>query len=335
MDLAIDLGTANVLVSIPGRGVVLREPSVVAIDSTDGKVLAIGNEAQRMLGRTPGSILATRPLKDGVIADYKVTQAMMAYFISRVAGRTSVRKPRVMVCIPAGATGAERRAVRDATLASGAGRVELIEEPLAAALGIGLEIHKPGGCMVVDIGGGTADVAVLSLGGTAVSESVRAGGDRMDEALIQEVKRTYGLMIGERTAEQLKIDVGTVHPSGRDAVGEIRGRDLLTGLPKNVRILPEDTTRAFREPVELILGAVQHVLERTPPELAADIMKHGLYLTGGGALLHGLDVVVQQRTGVPTHVAEDALSSVALGTAVALRHECAEDHLIVYKKLLH
>lgn len=334
MEIAIDLGTANILVSVPGKGVVLREPSVVAIDRTDGRVMAIGVEAQRMLGRTPGNILATRPMRDGVIADYEITAAMMAYFISKVVGRTRLRRPRVMVCVPPGATGAERRAVRDASEAAGAGRVDIIEEPLAAALGIGIDITRPMGRMVVDVGGGTADVAVLSLGGTAVSESVRSGGDRMDEALIQEIKRAHSVMIGERTAEELKIHCGSVHPRGRREHAEVRGRDLLSGLPRTITVTPEEITECLMEPVRLICDAVERVLELTPPELSSDIMQEGIWLTGGGALLHGLDAYLQQQTGVAVHVAEDPMSSVALGTARALGYPCNADHLVVLRPVL-
>ncbi len=334
MEIAIDLGTANILVSVPGKGVVLREPSVVAIDRTDGRVMAIGVEAQRMLGRTPGNILATRPLRDGVIADYEITAAMMAYFITKVVGKNRLRRPRVMVCVPPGATGAERRAVRDAAEAAGAGRVDIIEEPLAAALGIGIDITRPAGRMVVDVGGGTADVAVLSLGGTAVSESVRSGGDRMDEALIQEIKRTHSVMIGERTAEELKIRCGSVHPRGRHERADVRGRDLLSGLPRTVTVTPEEITECLMEPVGLIRDAVERVLEMTPPELSSDIMEDGIWLTGGGALLHGLDAYLAQETGVPVHVAEDPMSSVALGTARALEYPCNADHLVVLRPVL-
>jgi rod shape-determining protein MreB len=334
MEIAIDLGTANVLVAIKGRGVVLREPSVVAIERDSGRTVAIGEEARRMLGRTPGTITAIRPLKDGVIADYDVTEAMMRYFIQRAVGRSRLTKPRVMICVPTAATGSEKRAVREAARAAGAGRVELIDEALAAALGLGLDIHRPVGNMVVDIGGGTADVAVLSLGGIHASESVRVAGDKMDQAVQNEIRRVYGLSIGDRTAEEAKIHIGSVHPDGRAGTYEIRGRDIVSGLPRNLELRAEDIRPALLEPVSTILNAIKGVLERTAPELVADIAERGIWLTGGASLLHGLPELVARETGVPAQLAEDPLSTVALGTVKALETRLHEDHLVLFPRVV-
>lgn len=334
MEIAIDLGTANVLVAVRGKGILLREPSVVATEHESGKIVAIGEEARRMLGRTPGSIVATRPLRDGVIADYETTEAMLRYFIARASGHRSMTRPRVMICIPTGATSAERRAVHQAALAAGAGKVQLIEEPLAAALGLGLDITRPVGQMVVDIGGGTSDVAVLSLGGIAASDSVRVGGDAMDLALLHELKSTYSLAVGERTAEDLKVQVGSVHPEGRNARLDVRGRDLLTGLPRTLPVASQDIRAALLEPVGRIIGAIRQVLETTPPELVSDIVDHGIWLTGGGALLHGLAEQVTRETGVPAQIAEDPMSSVALGTARALELELFERHIVLFRRVI-
>lgn len=333
MDIGVDLGTANVLVYIKGKGIVLREPSVVAIDRDSNKVLAIGEEARRMIGRTPGNIVAIRPLREGVIADYDSTEKMLRHFIQKVAGKSLLFKPRIMVCIPSGVTTVEKRAVLEAALQAGARKTYLIEEPLAAALGAGLEISEPCGSMVVDIGGGTTDVAVLSLGGIVISESLRVGGDKFDEALIRYVKREYNIMIGERTAEEIKVRAGTAFSSGRNESMEIRGRDLLSGLPKTVRITSGETWEALSEPVSLIVQRVKSVLEITPPELAADIMDRGIVMTGGGSLLHGLDRLIKEETGIPTYLAEDPLSCVALGTGKALDSlENIEDSLTTLKK---
>lgn len=334
MEIAIDLGTANVLVAVRGQGILLREPSVVATERESGKLMAIGAEARRMLGRTPGSIVATRPLRDGVIADYETTEAMLRYFMARVSRHRSMTRPRVMLCIPTGATGAERRAVREAAQAAGAGKVQLIEEPLAAALGLGLDIAQPIGQMVVDIGGGTSDVAVLTLGGIAASDSVRMGGDALDNALVHELKTTYGLAVGERTAEDLKVDVGTVHPEGRAAHMDVRGRDLLTGLPRTLTVSAQDLRPALLEPMERVVNAIRRVLEVTPPELLSDILDRGIWLTGGGSQLHGLAEYVTKETGVPAQVAEDPMSSVALGTARALDLELAENHLVLFRRVI-
>ena len=318
MDIGVDLGTANVLVYIKGKGVVLREPSVVAIDRDTNKVLAIGEEARKMLGRTPGNIVAIRPLREGVIADYDTTESMLRHFIEKVAGRSFIFKPRIMVCIPSGVTTVEKRAVLEAAVQAGARKTYLIEEPLAAALGAGLDISEPYGAMVVDIGGGTTDVAVISLGGIVASESLRIGGDKFDDAIVRYVKKEYNMMIGERTAEEIKMNIGTAIRGRREGSMEVRGRDLLSGLPKTVRMSAVETGEALNEPVEAIVQCVKAVLEITPPELAADIMDRGIVMTGGGALLYALDELIQKETGIPTYLAEDPLSCVALGTGKAL-----------------
>jgi rod shape-determining protein MreB len=318
MDIGVDLGTANVLVYIKGKGIVLREPSVVAIDRDTNTVLAVGEEARRMLGRTPGNIIAIRPLREGVIADYDTTETMLRHFIQKVVPRKIFFKPRIMVCIPSGVTTVEKRAVLEAAVQAGAKKTYLIEEPLAAALGAGLDISEPCGSMVIDIGGGTTDVAVLSLGGIVVSESLRVGGDKFDEALVRYVKREYNVMIGERTAEQMKVNIGTALATGRNESMEIRGRDLVSGLPKTLRITSAETFDALYESVSLIVQRVKTVLEITPPELSSDIMDRGIVMTGGGSMLYGLDKLIQQETGIPTYLAEDPLSCVALGTGKAL-----------------
>ena len=332
-DIGVDLGTANVLVYVKGKGIVLREPSVVAIDKDSNRVLAIGEEARRMLGRTPGNIVAIRPLREGVIADYDTTESMLRHFIRKVAGKSLFFKPRIMVCIPSGVTTVEKRAVLEAAMQAGARKTYLIEEPLAAALGAGLDIAEPCGAMVVDIGGGTTDVAVLSLGGIVVSESLRIGGDRFDESLVSFVKKEYKIMIGERTAEEMKVQIGTAFPNSRNETMEVRGRDLLSGLPKTVRITSEETREALAEPVALIVQCVKSVLENTPPELASDIMDRGIVMTGGGSLLHGLDRLIQEETGIPTYLAEDPLSCVALGTGKALESlENLDESLLTLNK---
>lgn len=333
MDIGVDLGTANVLVYIKGKGIVLREPSVVAIDRDSNRILAIGEEARRMLGRTPGNIIAIRPLREGVIADYDTTETMLRHFIEKVAGKSMFFKPRIMVCIPSGVTTVEKRAVLEAAIQAGARKTYLVEEPLAAALGAGLIISEPCGSMVVDIGGGTTDVAVLSLGGIVVSESLRIGGDKFDESLVKYVKREYNIMIGERTAEEIKVNIGTAFSGGREETMEIRGRDLISGLPKTMRISSRETSEALVEPVSLIVDCVKSVLEKTPPELAADIVDRGIVMTGGGSLLHGLDTLINQETGIPTYLADDPLSCVALGTGKALESlESIQDSLTTIKK---
>lgn len=327
LDLGVDLGTANVLVYVKGRGIVLREPSVVAMERDSKKILAIGQEARRMLGRTPGNIVAIRPLREGVIADYHTTEAMLKYFISRVARRRAWFRPRVVVCIPSGGTTVEKRAAVEACLQAGAREAYLIEEPLAAALGAGLDISRPSGHMVVDIGGGTTDVAVLSLGGIVLSQSLRVGGNKLDDAIVKYVKKEYNLLIGERTAEELKMEIGTAHPKGVARELDVRGRDLVSGLPKTLRLTSSETYYAMEEPIRAMVDMIKSVLEKTPPELAADIVDKGIILTGGGSLLDSLDRLIAEETGIPVYVAEDPLSCVALGTGKALdsveklRHE--------------
>lgn len=320
-DIGIDLGTASILVYIKGKGIVLNEPSVVAMDKDSGQLIAVGEEARRMLGRTPGNIVAIRPLRDGVIADYEVTEKMLKYFITKAVGQRMFFKPRVMVCIPSGVTSVEERAVKQASLSAGAKQAYLIEEPVAAALGAGLDIAEASGSMIVDIGGGTTDVAVLSLGGIVCSKSIRVGGDKFDEAIVKYVRREFNLMIGERTGEEIKKAVGTAYPSNKAGeTAEIRGRDLVSGLPKTLSISAEQANEAMIEPIESVIGAVKEVLEKTPPELAGDIMNKGVILTGGGALLNGLDDILTERTGLPVHIPDDAISCVAIGTGIALQN---------------
>ena len=317
MDIGIDLGTANVLVFVKGKGIVLREPSVVAVDRDSGRILAIGEEARRMIGRTPGNIAAIRPLRSGVIADYEMTERMIRFFIEKVTGKSFVFRPRIMICIPTGVTTVEQRAVQEAAEQAGARYSQLIEEPLAAALGAGLSIEEPNGSMVVD-GGGTTDVAVISLGGIVNSASLRLAGDTFDEAIIAYIKREYNMLIGERTAEDIKVNVGAAFYGARDASMEVRGRDLMSGLPKTITVTSKNTAEALETPVTGIVQCVKKVLEETPPELAADIMDRGIVMTGGGALLYGLDELLRQETGIAAALAEDPLSCVAFGTGKAL-----------------
>ena len=316
-DMAVDLGTANTLVYVRGRGIVLSEPSVVAIDSRTGEVHAVGIEAKRMLGRTPGTIQAIRPLKDGVIADFDVTEEMLRHFIQKVH-QNRWAHPRVVVCVPSGVTGVEKRAVEEATLSAGARQAYLIEEPMAAAIGAGLPVGEPTGSMIVDIGGGTSEVAVISLGGIVVSQSIRVGGDELDEAIISYAKREYKLLIGQQTAEELKLEIGSAYPMEEELQAEIRGRDMVTGLPKTIVLTSEEIRRAIDEPLSQILGAVRETLDRTPPELASDIMDRGIMLAGGGALLHGLDERLRQETQMPSHLAESPLTCVAVGSGRSL-----------------
>jgi rod shape-determining protein MreB len=316
-DMAVDLGTANTLVYVRGRGIVLSEPSVVAIDSRSGEVHAVGIEAKRMLGRTPGTIQAIRPLKDGVIADFDVTEEMLRHFIQKVH-QNRWAHPRVVVCVPSGVTGVEKRAVEEATLSAGARQAYLIEEPMAAAIGAGLPVGEPTGSMIVDIGGGTSEVAVISLGGIVVSQSIRVGGDELDEAIINYAKREYKLLIGQQTAEELKLEIGSAYPMEEELQAEIRGRDMVTGLPKTIVLTSEEIRRAIDEPLSQILGAVRETLDRTPPELASDIMDRGIMLAGGGALLHGLDERLRQETQMPAHLAESPLTCVAVGSGRSL-----------------
>ena len=316
-DIGIDLGTATVIAYVKGKGIVLREPSVVAVDNNTGEVVAVGEEARRMLGRTPGNIVATRPLREGVISDYTVTEKMLKYFINKVGGKT-LFAPRIMICIPSRVTEVEKKAVIDAATNAGARKVYLIEEPIAAAIGAGIDISKPCGNMVVDIGGGTTDIAVISLGGSVVSTSIKVAGDKFDEYVAKYIKKKYNLAIGERTAEELKVNVGCVYPKIQDVEMDVRGRDLTTGLPTTVTIHSSEMLEALQEPALMIVDAVHSVLERTPPELAADISDKGIYMTGGGCLIDGLDKLLQEKTGINVMIAQDTVSCVALGTGKAL-----------------
>ena len=319
-EIGIDLGTANVLVYVKGRGIVLNEPSVVAYAASDSKVLAVGSEARQMLGRTPGRVIVTRPMRDGVIADYMITEAMLRHFIRRVCGRFSLFKPTVMICIPVGVTGIESRAVLDATMQAGAREAHLIAEPLAAAIGAGVPISSARGNMILDIGGGTSEAAIISLNDIVVSSSIRVGGNRIDEVLTTFVKRRHNLIIGERTAEEIKIQIGSALPLQHDLEMEVRGRDQLDGLPKTVLLTSTEITEALGETLGLIVGNVKAVLEQTPPELAADVAVQGMLLTGGGAMLRNLDRLLAHETGIAAYVAEDPLSCVALGAGRALEN---------------
>jgi len=351
-DIGIDLGTASVLVYVKGKGVVLKEPSVVAFDRNTNKIKAIGEEARLMLGRTPGNIVAVRPLRQGVISDYTVTEKMLKYFISRAIGRRAFRKPRISicvpsgiteiekkavgkslfgrkprisVCVPSGATEVEKKAVEDATYQAGAREVSIIEEPVAAAIGAGIDIAKPCGNMIVDIGGGTADIAVISLGGVVVSNSIKVAGDDFDEAIVRFMRKKHNLLIGERTAEEIKINVGTVYKRPENLTMDVRGRNLVTGLPKTVTVTSEETEEALREPAYQIVDAVHNVLERTPPELAADISDRGIVLTGGGSLIQGLEELIEEKTGINTMTAEDPLTAVAIGTGKYIEYLADDD----------
>ena len=320
-DMGIDLGTANTLVFLKGKGVVVNEPSVVAINTKTNEVLAVGDEAKQMIGRTPGSIIAIRPLKDGVIADFAITEAMLRYFIGKAYKKTFLSpKPRVMVCVPSGVTSVEKRAVEEATIKAGAKQALLMEEPMAAAIGANLHVGEPTGSMVVDIGGGTTDVAVISLGGIVASKSLRVAGDEFDECIASYIKREYNLMIGERTSEAIKVTIGAAYPRETELKMDIRGRDLVTGLPKTLEITSTEITNAIKEPVNSIIDAIKVTLEKTPPELAADIMESGIMLTGGGALLSGLDKLISIETGMPLHIADEPLDCVANGTGLALEN---------------
>jgi rod shape-determining protein MreB len=317
-DMGIDLGTANTLVYMKGKGVIIREPSVVAIDRYTKQVLAVGEEAKRMIGRTPGNIVAIRPLKDGVIADFDVTQEMLKYFIRKATNGRSIFQPRVVVCVPSGVTEVEKRAVEEATIQAGAKQAFLIEEPMAAAIGAGLPVQEATGSMVVDIGGGTTEVAVISLGGIVTSKSIRVGGDSLDNHIVNFIKKEHSLMIGERTAEEIKIKIGSAMEINELGSMEIRGRDLVSGLPKTLLVSSIEIYEALREPVNNIIDAIKSNLEKTPPELSSDIMEQGIVLTGGGALLDGLDLLIAQETGITVYVAENPLDCVALGTGKAL-----------------
>lgn len=320
-DIGIDLGTASVLVYVKGKGIVLQEPSVVAIDIDTNKVLAVGEEAQKMLGRTPGNIVAIRPLKDGVISDYDVTEKMLKHFIEKVTGGVGLFrffKPQIIVCVPSGVTEVEKRAVIDATMEAGARDVYLIEEPIAAAIGAGIEISLPNGSMVVDIGGGTSDVAVISLGGIVVSTSIKIAGDKFDESIVKYMRKKHSLLIGERTAEEIKINIGSAYPREKEVYMDVRGRNLVSGLPETIKVSSMETLDALKESVAQIADAVHYVLEKTPPELSADISDKGILLTGGGSLLHGLDKLISKRTGIRVYIADEAISCVAKGTGEAL-----------------
>ena len=319
--IGIDLGTANVLVYVKGKGIVVNEPAVVALANRDNMVVAVGREAQDMMGRVPGSISVIRPMRDGVIADYLITEAMLRYFIQKVIGRINIIKPEVMVCIPAGVTSVEQRAVRDAAEQAGGRRpVHLVPEPLAAAIGARIPINSPSGNMVVDIGGGRTEAAVISMYGIVVSESVRVAGDRLDDAIVSYVKRRYNLMIGERTAEEMKVGIGAAVPLDDDLKMEIRGRDQISGLPKTITVTSSDVTAAIQDSLGTIVTVVRSVLERTPPELASDVIDRGIVLTGGGALLRHLDILLTQETGIPVAIAENPLDCVAIGAGVALEY---------------
>jgi rod shape-determining protein MreB len=318
-DMAVDLGTANTVIYVRGKGIVLNEPSVVAVNMRDGRPVAVGVEAKRMIGRTPSHIEAIRPLKDGVIADFEICEKMLRYFIQKVHNRRW-SKPRMVICVPSGITGVEQRAVKEAAEYAGARRAYIIEEPMAAAIGAGLPVQEPTGNMIVDIGGGTSEVAVISLGGIVTSQSVRVGGDEMDAAIVNYIKKEYGLLIGERTAEEVKVSLGSAWPLQEEVHAEIRGRDLVTGLPKTIVTTTEEIREALEEPVSAIVDAVKVTLDMTPPELAADIMDQGIMLAGGGALLNGLDARLQDETGMPIAIAPNPLHAVAVGSGQSLEH---------------
>ncbi len=317
-DMGIDLGTATTLVFVKGEGVVLCEPSVVAIERGTSHVLAVGEEAKRMLGRTPGNIIAIRPMKDGVISDFEITEAMLRYFIKKVHHRKVLVRPRIVIAIPSGITEVEKRAVKDSAERAGAREVFLIEEPIAAAIGVGLPIQEPIGNMIIDIGGGTTEIAVISLCGTVFSKSIRIGGDEMNEAVIEYLKKTYNLMVGERTAEEIKIKIGSAYPLEEEMSMEVKGRDLVAGLPKTVTITSEEIRESLQEPLRAILEVIKISLERTPPELAADLIDHGIVMAGGGSLLRGLDKLISEETGLPVHITDDPVTAVANGTGIVL-----------------
>lgn len=317
-DMGVDLGTATTLVYVKGEGIVLCEPSVVAIERGTSHVLAVGEEAKRMLGRTPGNILAIRPMKDGVIADFEVTEAMLRYFIKKVHHRRVLVRPRIVIAIPSGITEVEKRAVKDSAERAGAREVFLVEEPIAAAIGVGLPIQEPIGNMIIDVGGGTTEIAVISLAGIVFSKSIRIGGDEMDDAIIEYLKKTYNLMVGERTAEDIKIKIGSAYPMEEEMTLEVKGRDLVIGLPKTVTVTSEEIREALQEPLRAILEISKISLERTPPELAADLIDHGIVMAGGGALLRGIDKLISEETGLPVHIADDPLTAVAHGTGKVL-----------------
>ncbi len=328
-DMAVDLGTANTLVHVRGRGIVLNEPSVVAINTNTGAILAVGVEAKKMIGRTPGHIVAIRPLKDGVIADFETTERMLRYFIQKVHRNRYFARPRMVICVPSGITGVERRAVVEAAGQAGARQVHIIEEPMAAAIGSGLPVHEATGNMVVDIGGGTTEVAVVSLGGIVTAQSIRVAGDELDNAIIQYIKKEYSLLLGERTAEDIKMSIGSAYPAAEEKHTEVRGRDLVSGLPKTVVISTDEIRKAIEEPVNAVIDAVKTSLDRCPPELAGDIMDRGIVITGGGALLRGLDERLRQETGMPIHIADNPLDSVVIGAG-----KCVEEFESLHQVLI-
>ncbi|HHV28283.1 rod shape-determining protein [Acetivibrio mesophilus] len=327
-DIGIDLGTANTLVHVKGKGIIVREPSVVAINKKNSEILAVGDAAKDMIGRTPGNIVAIRPMKDGVIADFEVTQSMLKYFIRKAMSKGVFGKPRVIICVPSGVTEVEKRAVEEATIQAGAKEAYLIEEPMAAAIGANLPVEEPSGSMVVDIGGGTSEVAVISLGGIVTSKSLRVAGDELDDSIVHYIKKEYNLMIGERTAEEIKVNIGSAYIRAKEESMEIRGRDLITGLPKNILITSSEVMEAIKEPINSIVEAIKFTLEKTPPELAADIMDRGIMLTGGGALLSGLDRLIREETGMPVSIADNPLDCVAMGSGKVL------DEIETLKKVL-
>jgi rod shape-determining protein MreB len=333
-DIGIDLGTANTLVHVKGKGIIVREPSVVAINKKNGEILAVGDSAKDMIGRTPGNIVAIRPMKDGVIADFEVTQSMLKYFIKRAMSKGVFGKPRVVICVPSGVTEVEKRAVEEATINAGAKEAYLIEEPMAAAIGANLPVEEPSGSMVVDIGGGTSEVAVISLGGIVASKSLRIAGDELDDSIVHYIKKEYNLMIGERTAEEIKVNIGAVYRMVKEENMEIRGRDLITGLPKNITITASEVMEALRDPIYAIVDSIKITLEKTPPELAADIMDRGIMLTGGGALLKGMDRLIRDETGMPVNIADNPLDCVVMGSGKVLEEiETLKKVLISPKKL--
>ena len=331
-DMGIDLGTANTLVYIKGQGIVLREPSVVAIRDDSKDVLAVGEEAKRMIGRTPGNIVAIRPMKDGVIADFDVTESMLRYFIQKAAAKKGVVTPRIAICVPYGVTEVEKKAIEEAAQQAGAKEVFLIEEPMAAAIGAGLRVEEPEGNMVVDIGGGTSEIAVISLGGIDTAESIRIGGNKLDEAIVNYVKKEYNLLIGERTAEDVKINIGSAYKDGEEVTSQISGRDLVTGLPKKIDISSAEIRDALKDPINTIVNGIKITLEKTKPELAADLMENGIMLTGGGALLKGLDLLVKEETGMPVFIAEYPLDCVAIGTGKSVEDQEIFEKVLVANK---
>lgn len=333
-DIGIDLGTANTLVHVKGKGIIVREPSVVAINKNNGEILAVGDSAKDMIGRTPGNIVAIRPMKEGVIADFEVTQSMLKYFIKKAVSRGIFGKPRVVICVPSGITEVEKRAVEEATIHAGAKEAYLIEEPMAAAIGANLPVEEPTGSMVVDVGGGTSEVAVISLGGIVASKSLRSAGNEFDDSIVHYIKKEYNLMIGERTAEEIKVNIGSAYAKTKDEFMEIRGRDLITGLPKNISITSLEIIEALKDPINAIVDSIKFTLEKTPPELAADIMDKGIMLTGGGALLKGLDRLIRDETGMPVNIAENPLDCVVMGSGKVLEEiETLKRVLISPKKL--